>query len=248
MDNSGSRTEKPAPVKGPVIFATGTIALQGTDEQRRRASERFMQWLREWLAPIVDGAKELHAVLSTGYSLLTGTYCQETVVTSSIVGQAADKLWRALEHCCKVRGAPNEQMYVVPVNYPPTVRTALYSLLELVPKVKAIGLGSTGLEPNLREMVARLEYAVRALSEELSGPVEPTPGTKLNPNDSRDCFCYEGLRAGRSLKWIRTEVNKRADWEGFETDQGVSAAAMRYAKREDLPWPLKRNRRDKSST
>jgi hypothetical protein len=64
--------------------------------------------------------------------------------------------------------------------------------------------------------------------------------TFTNPNDPRDKFIYDNLAAGKTRAWIRNRINKKKTWEALHTEQGISAAAKRYASRHDLAWPLPR--------
>jgi hypothetical protein len=60
-------------------------------------------------------------------------------------------------------------------------------------------------------------------------------------NEARNRYCYNQLRAGKSLKDIRLNVNARQGWNPLESYQAVSQAAKRYAQRHGLPWPLPKN-------
>jgi hypothetical protein len=82
-----------------------------------------------------------------------------------------------------------------------------------------------------RQMVARLEKALFLLTPATLTPRKPNP---------RDKFCYDQRSKGRSLKEILAAVNKRTKWEPIDTVQGVSAAAKRHAKANELPWPVNR--------
>jgi hypothetical protein len=68
------------------------------------------------------------------------------------------------------------------------------------------------------------------------------PGPRLveNPNGPRDKFIYDNLANGKSRAWIRNRINNRSSWEPLDTEQGVSAAARRYALRHRLSWPINR--------
>jgi hypothetical protein len=62
---------------------------------------------------------------------------------------------------------------------------------------------------------------------------------KERPNP-RDKFIYNRMRKGDSLKQIRSAVHSRKEWEDMDvigTVQGISAAAKRYAKKFNKPWP-----------
>jgi hypothetical protein len=61
-----------------------------------------------------------------------------------------------------------------------------------------------------------------------------------NPNDRRDRFIYVKLKKGKTRAWIKNRLAERRTWEPLESEQGISAAARRYAQRHDLPWPIKR--------
>jgi hypothetical protein len=64
-------------------------------------------------------------------------------------------------------------------------------------------------------------------------------GTKIqNQNEARDKFCYEQMLKGEPRKTIR--ANLECSWEQIESDQGITAAAKRYAKRNNKTWPIER--------
>jgi hypothetical protein len=62
--------------------------------------------------------------------------------------------------------------------------------------------------------------------------------TKHNANDPRDSYIYHALAQGNTLHEIKNEVNTHHEWELIETEQGISQAAKRYAKRHGLTWPI----------
>lgn len=76
-------------------------------------------------------------------------------------------------------------------------------------------------------------YALLPLSS------EKRQGTRQNSNDNRDKFCYEKLKAGKTLAWIKSHIGKNSSWDSVETEAGISAAAKRYSQRKNLPWPLR---------
>jgi len=79
------------------------------------------------------------------------------------------------------------------------------------------------------------EEAVELLNATLS-IVSP----KQNANEPRDRFIYNSMKKGKKLVWIRDviEAKKTPGWEPILSAAGVSQAAMRYAKRNGLTWPL----------
>jgi hypothetical protein len=72
----------------------------------------------------------------------------------------------------------------------------------------------------------------------LCPPVPRAAATPPNPNDPRDRFIYEARRKGKSLAWIKAEVEARDKWEALTTIPGISMAARRYARRQGLSWPV----------
>jgi hypothetical protein len=87
-----------------------------------------------------------------------------------------------------------------------------------------------------------LDIAKRQLDalNQIASKIQPQRKRKTkSPNDDRDEYCYEQIKAQKkSLAAIRTEVNGNKDWDAIYTDQGISEAAKRYAKRKGLPWPV----------
>jgi len=59
-----------------------------------------------------------------------------------------------------------------------------------------------------------------------------------NPNESRDKYCYEQMMDGKTRAWIKNHV--KPAWYSIDSEQGISEAAKRYAKRHRLPWPIPR--------
>jgi hypothetical protein len=78
---------------------------------------------------------------------------------------------------------------------------------------------------------------------------QPSHGSELakNANDKRDSFIYSQMKAGVSLKDLLAIVNNRKAWEPLESEQGISAAAKRYAERQDKLWPIHRKRHRNNS-
>lgn len=71
-------------------------------------------------------------------------------------------------------------------------------------------------------------------SEKAKAAIPPA----TNPNDARDKFCYDKMASGKTRAWIRNHLS--TSWEPLNSEQGVSAAAKRYAERRSLPWPIQR--------
>jgi hypothetical protein len=62
---------------------------------------------------------------------------------------------------------------------------------------------------------------------------------KRSPNDERDRFIYESIKKGRSLAQIRQRIDRTTKWLSFDSFQGITQAARRYAKRRNLQWPIR---------
>lgn len=92
------------------------------------------------------------------------------------------------------------------------------------------------------EATNRLRQGIEQHSRSVSLPTNlpSDAATTSNSNDPRDQFIYESRIEGKTRAWIRNKVNARKSWEALESEQAVSAAAKRYSKRHDLPWPIKR--------
>jgi hypothetical protein len=89
------------------------------------------------------------------------------------------------------------------------------------------------------KMGARLKEIEALHSSEGPDNQTPTPGGKpKNHNDARDKTAYELRRKGKSLQEIKNQINAKRRWQPLESVQGVSAAAKRYAQRNNLPWPV----------
>lgn len=96
---------------------------------------------------------------------------------------------------------------------------------------EALGVnGRTRDSAVIREIVESVEDASETRLERPNKP---------NTNDPRDKFIYESLHAGESLDWIKDNVKAKKEWDELDTPQGVSQAAMRYAERNGLTWPIR---------
>ena len=62
---------------------------------------------------------------------------------------------------------------------------------------------------------------------------------RRNPKD-RDNYIYFAIHDGTALKEIKNKVNANKDWQPLDQLPSVSAAARRFARRHNLPWPIAR--------
>ena len=122
------------------------------------------------------------------------------------------------------------------------------------PEAKAVILDVLSEDLDRLLLALKLELAIleRSVLDKLQSQMLPRRESKSCPWDApteeRNRFIYEEWPKGTPVKTIRAEVNKHPDWDPIETDNGIKAAAGRYARVHDLPPPRPRKQgRPKSS-
>lgn len=98
---------------------------------------------------------------------------------------------------------------------------------------------TSDLEPLELWSVAASGLAQQQPSLSAGGNHSSAPEYK-NPNNVRDKFCYDQMHKGTERKTIRKRIKDKTKWNQLATDQAVTAAAKRYAERNNLPWPIDR--------
>lgn len=88
-----------------------------------------------------------------------------------------------------------------------------------------------------RELSEPRNKAAKEALDSLIRKISRAGGRDRNPQ--RDRFIYERMKKGDSLKDIKTALETRPTWEVLHTEQAISQAAKRYAKKHGMKWPLR---------